>query len=194
MSGLINLIGKRFGRLVVIERAGVRKSHVLWKCKCDCGNETITWGLNLRHSRTKSCGCLHKERVREMGLGCATHGHCRRSGELVSSKTYISWSGMKKRCNYKNYEHYPLYGGRGIQICKEWEDFGNFLKDMGERPEGTSLDRIDSDGNYEPSNCRWVSYRMQTSNRNKEVYIKNLIYNGNEGFSVDISRQNNAFI
>lgn len=197
MSALIDLTGKRFGKLIVIEQTGSQHSHILWKCKCDCGNESVILGLSLRWGRTKSCGCLHKDPdvINNRRNKIIKHGHYRReNGKVISSKTYNSWASMKRRCNYPKHEHYYLYGGRGIKVCERWNDFVNFLKDMGERPGGMTLDRIDPNGNYEPFNCRWVTHQMQTAERRKEIHIKNLLYNTNEGFSIDISKQNNVFI
>jgi hypothetical protein len=195
MSRLVDLTGKRFGRLFVIERMGNQSIHAYWKCRCDCGTEKAICSTNLIRKRQISCGCLKKERTSEMGINNRKHGHCSsKNGKVNWSKTYITWCGMIKRCRDIKNHNYLSYGGRGIIVCNEWKDFSNFLRDMGERPDGTSLDRINSDGNYEPLNCRWASFRQQTANRNKEVYIKNLFYDTKSGFSVDITKQNNVFL
>lgn len=90
----------------------------------------------------------------------------------VHPPTYKSWRNMKKRCNNKNYQHYRRYGGRGIMYQASWESYSNFLSDMGERPEGTSLDRIDPDGNYSVSNCTWATHKSQSNNKTTNVFIK----------------------
>ena len=191
-----DLIGKRFGRLVVIERNGlVKRHHLLWKCKCDCGNEKNVSSTNLLREATKSCGCLRRELHIERAKKYIKHGHCRLSDNNgQGTPTYRSWHSMIDRCSKKYFGNYSNYGGRGITVCDEWKDFRNFLRDMGERPEGTTFDRINSNGNYEPSNCRWANCRIQAQNRRKEIYIKNLIYDNKNQFSIDIEKQNNIFI
>lgn len=159
----LNLVGRKFGRLTVIEEAGRSKhGNVTWRCVCACdGKEIIISGGNLNNSHTESCGCLQKERAREV---CTTHGHANRS------LTYSSWSSMKARCLNPNDGSFPRYGGRGITICERWlgeHGFENFLADMGERPEGKTLDRKKSNGNYEPDNCRWLDLSGQAINRRK---------------------------
>lgn len=156
MPPKIDLIGKKFGRLEVLDETIDRTSngYVLWLCKCECGNFKITSSYNLRIGKTKSCGCRQDEtKIKEI------HGHG------YGSKTYISWSGMIKRCLNSNTSNFKYYGERGIIVCKRWMKFENFLEDMGERPEGMSIDRINNDGNYEPSNCRWSTPKQQANNR-----------------------------
>jgi len=99
------------------------------------------------------------------------HGHNPRNGK--PSLTYNSWRAMKDRCQNPNYEYYEYYGGRGVEVCERWQDFANFLADMGERPEGLTLDRIDNDGNYEPGNCRWATWKEQNQNRREVKNHKN---------------------
>lgn len=160
----INLKNKRFGRLVVIAETEERRNkYVVWLCKCDCGNQIKVQSSYLLDKRTgygrKSCGCLMSDIKKK-------HGHTNSKG--FRSKTYKSWDSMKQRCLNPNNKKYFLYGGRGITICERWLEengFENFLADMGERPEGKTLDRIDNDGNYEPSNCKWSTIKEQNNNR-----------------------------
>lgn len=153
-----DLTGKRFGRLVVIARAPNRGVKVNWLCQCDCGNQSIAFASDLRSGRHQSCGCLQKE--------CMTkHGHAKRTTGYTI--TYSSWASMKYRCCNPKNPKFQYYGGRGISICDRWiKSFEAFLEDMGERPsKAYSIDRIDSDGNYEPSNCRWATRAEQSKNQ-----------------------------
>lgn len=164
MSGKINLPGKRFGRLVVIQELQRRSksNQVYWLCRCDCGNTHEVLTGSLRNSDTMSCGCLKKLIPTEF-LALYKHGG---SSNGHRTTTYISWEGMKQRCENKKNKAYFNYGGRGISICPEWkESYENFLRDMGERPKGLSLERIDNNGNYEPSNCKWATVNEQIKNR-----------------------------
>lgn len=111
------------------------------------------------------------------------HGHRPKNG---SSPTYISWMSMRKRCSYPQSDSYAEYGGRGISVCERWEDFINFLADMGERPEGCTIDRIDSDGDYTPENCRWATSKQQGRNKRN---VKPIIFYGEKVFLIDIARK-----
>lgn len=160
------MINKRFSRLVVLGDTGKRSKDqsIMWKCRCDCGQTTFVRTRDLNSGNTKSCGCLHSEISSKLYKKMKTkHGHCI---DNKVTRTYKSWDAMKQRCLNPNNIKYPLYGGRGIYICAEWESsFEKFLEDMGQRPDGTSLDRINPDGNYEPSNCRWADGDTQRKNR-----------------------------
>jgi hypothetical protein len=166
MPAKVDALGLRFGRLVVIAEAGSGPGGVRWFCQCDCGNQIIATGCHLRQL-TKSCGCWKREYVRRIqplgAVGATRHGHARR-GKMTP--TYNSWMAMRARCLDPKVKAFKNYGGRGITICQQWLDrFENFLADMGERPEGLSLDRIDNAGNYEPGNCRWATRTEQNVNQ-----------------------------
>jgi hypothetical protein len=148
---LIDLTGKRFGRWTVVAYARGQK----WHCVCDCGTRRVVRGQCLRTGESRSCGCLHKELVKARHT---KHGMC-------GSREYHSWQSMKARCLNPNNPNYEKYGGRGIRPCEEWLPFVPFFADMETRPPGCSLDRIDVNGNYEPSNCRWADAKQQARNQ-----------------------------
>lgn len=142
-------------RLTFVELTGSKSAdgHRLARYTCQCGNEAIIRQSRVINNYTRSCGCL----IREAKPGLR-HGH-------KGSPTYSSWAAMRTRCNCPTNKDYPRWGGMGIIVCDRWGLFENFLADMGERPAGTSIDRIDSRGNYEPSNCRWATPSQQQRNR-----------------------------
>lgn len=165
---LKNISNQKFGRLLAIERVGAPSStkskEAFWRCKCDCGNETVVSGYMLRIGHTKSCGCYNKELLSERSKGnqyTKTHG-------LSSSRIYKIYYAMKDRCYNSNKWNYNRYGGRGITMCDEWKDdfksFYDWAMSNG-YDETKSIDRIDPDGNYEPSNCRWTDNTTQQFNR-----------------------------
>jgi hypothetical protein len=167
MSPLIEMVGKKFGKLTVIERVNGHASK--WLCRCDCGNNKVVFGGNLRRGHTQSCGCK-KVPTEELRARAIRHGH---GAPGKHSLTYASWGSMRERCNNSNASGYENYGGRGIKICERWNIFENFLSDMGERPSPKhTLDRIDPDGNYEPTNCRWATIAEQQRNRRNTQWVE----------------------
>lgn len=174
-SAAVEMTGQAFGRLVVLERAGASKYRVaLWRCLCECGNEVVIGGANLRSGRTNSCGCLHRDQIREVGKSntwALRHGHAK-THRLTTE--YRAWTGLRQRCKNPNATSYKDYGGRGILVCKRWDDsFENFYEDMGPKPgPGYSIDRIDNNGNYEPDNCRWATSKEQNNNQRPGRGIK----------------------
>lgn len=156
MPKRIDLTGQRFGKIVVIGPAGVptQTGGFVWRCRCDCGNETSVPSGHLRCGATKSCGCG----VFVVAGSQRTHGQSK-------TRTYRIWKAMRKRCQNPNDIGFYRYGGRGISVCDRWSEFENFLADMGECPPRRSIDRKDGNGNYEPSNCRWATSYEQVRNR-----------------------------
>lgn len=183
-SRIIDLVGQRFGRLVAIEYAGriVNKNGnrtTLWRCKCDCGNETVVRYPLLVAGNTRSCGCLEQEN-RERIVKIAQVNNRKSAsmefykGDLDKHPLYQTWASMLMRCNNPNVRSYKHYGSRGIKVCDRWSGplgFENFVNDMGERPNGTTLDRIDVNGDYCPENCRWATDSEQANNKTDNVYI-----------------------
>lgn len=160
----IDLVNKRFGRLLVLEDSDSRcGSKVVWKCVCDCGNITYVSSGHLRDGTTSSCGCLCAEMKTK-------HGH---ASFKQRSREYVIWNKIIQRCINPNYDHFDCYGGRGIKMCDRWrESFTNFLEDMGKCPDGMSIDRINNDGNYEPGNCKWATIYEQTRNMSTNVWVE----------------------
>jgi len=172
MGTLIDRTGHRYGRLLVLSRdtavgpaSGGRRTQ--WLCQCDCGNQTSALGHELASGDTTSCGCRQREVVSTL----------KRSHGLAATPTYWSWQAAKARCYDKKSIHYAAYGGRGISMCDRWRDsFPNFLADMGQRPAGMTLDRINPNGDYEPANCRWATVAQQGSEHRRA----NVFWNGRE--------------
>lgn len=158
-----NLVGVRFGRLLVTpEHDGRSPSARKYVCICDCGKQKAIAACSLINGPTRSCGCAHKEIV-------SKHGH---SVGHTPSPTYRSWVAMTSRCNNPYNAHYYYYGGRGVTVCPEWGSFETFLADMGERPEGTSLDRIGDALLYSKDTCRWATSKEQQENRRVTLYVE----------------------
>lgn len=166
MGAKEDLTGRRIGRLTVISETDERRSgSVVWLCKCDCGTYKRISANGLRSGRVLSCGCYNKEKDR-------THG-------LTHTRLYRIWDSMVSRCSNPNEPEYKNYGGRGITFCEEWRDFGKFYEwayangyDENAKRGDCTIDRIDVNGNYEPSNCRWVDMKVQCRNRRNNVVIE----------------------
>lgn len=155
---MIDLSGQKFNRLTVSRRDHNTKcGQTTWLCICDCGRTKIVRSDHLRRNKIKSCGCLRME------LASRTHhGHSKRH---QISKKYYSWIGMVRRCNNPMNNRYSRYGGRGINVCDRWLEFDNFLSDMGEKPQGLQLDRINNNDGYYKENCRWTTPKQNSRNR-----------------------------
>lgn len=157
MRKVQNILGNRYGRLVVVEHLGRRGNETahMWKCLCDCGGTHSVRTGDLTWGKIVSCGCRHKENAA---------GRFRTHGKSKTS-TYYTWQDMWRRCSDARRADYKHYGGRGITVCARWQKFENFLEDMGERPEDLTLDRVDTNGDYVLGNCRWATSEVQARNR-----------------------------
>lgn len=216
---LLELVGKKFNHLEVIQFDSMRKGGSYWVCKCDCGNVKVIHGTSIKKGRSKSCGCYGADniigkrygRLVVLGIGSIKHnkrtyicqcdcgtltsvsrykltsGHTQSCGCLRAdilpafnfkhgmAKTPIhnSYTSMLDRCYNETHASYANYGGRGIAVCDRWkESFENFYNDMGERPEGSQLDRIDNDGNYCPENCKWSTIAENTRNKRDNIFLE----------------------
>lgn len=163
MAYIKDIAGQEFHMLKALYREGTgNKGGTTWRCMCQCGKETVAHYGNLVSGNTKSCGCYNLRRIIERNT---THGK-------AGTTEYNSWAGILARCNNPTEPAYQNYGARGITVCERWRRFENFYADMGERPSPDhSIDRIDNDGNYEPSNCRWADNYVQANNKRNTVLI-----------------------
>lgn len=161
---MIDLTNKRFGKLLVLSRVGKNSNgNYKWLCKCDCGNEKEILGDSLKSGKTQSCGCLRKQRISE--------ANTRHKGR--GTRLHNIWLGMRSRCHSKGHSGFKNYGGRGITVCDEWDDYCVF-KDWAISngyADNLTIDRIDVNGNYEPSNCRWVTYKEQAKNKRVNQFL-----------------------
>lgn len=148
-----SFIGQKFGKWKILShQRGLKNPRIHFECVCDCGEKSIIQANAIFNGNSRSCKY------------CAPSKH-----GFYKSPTWNSWSGAKNRCNNKNNKDYDSYGGRGIKFAERWNDFANFLADMGEKPPHMTLDRINNNGNYEPGNCRWTTYSEQNKNQRKRV-------------------------
>ena len=184
VSRALNLTGERFGRLVVVKRVENDKhGNARWLCKCDCGGETITTTTCLRQGHTHSCGCYGLEQLKKGSKASVTHN-------LSRTPLYQSWTLMKQRCFNSDRRDWMEYGGRGITMCDEWLDSKMFFKWALENDyeKGKTLDRIDVNGNYEPSNCRWATLKEQGRNKRNNIHVT---VNGTEYVLSELAEQFN---
>lgn len=166
MVAPLEISGQRYGRLVAIRRVENRGRRTVWLFSCDCGSMKEIQLENVR-AGISSCGCLRIEKTRERSI---THGH---KVDRKESPTLKSYNHAKSRCYNPNDPKYPQYGGRGIRMCDAWrDDFLTFLSDMGEKPLGKTLDRVDVNGHYEPRNCRWATTYQQARTRTDNVLVE----------------------
>jgi hypothetical protein len=161
---LIDLTGQKFGRLEVKEFAGTTNNKTFWNCVCDCGNIKRVYSGHLKSGATKSCGCFRNEQVSK---AITKHGQRRIS---LTTLIYFCWRNMMERCYKPKNRAYKNYGGRGIKVCERWHEFVNFYEDMGDAPDGMSLDRKDNDGDYYKENCRWATKEEQSNNTRRNVW------------------------
>lgn len=181
MGHRLDISNTKFGYLTAINVNSVSKSRaILWNCVCSCGNECVVSTNNLRNGHTKSCGCYMKKRTSEIN---STHGKSRTS-------EYYIWKTMKSRCENKSNISYKYYGARGIMVCERWfNSFENFINDMGLRPSNKySIDRIDNNGNYEPSNCKWATKFEQAGKKRSNKILE---FNGETMILEDWARRLN---
>lgn len=166
-----DLTNKQYGRLTVKEKSHTKKysrnTAIYWLCECECGNESIVKTSHLKDGKIQSCGCLEKENLNKIS-GQVTHGQ-------TKTKLYYVWNSMRMRCRNPKTDNYHNYGGRGITICDEWnqsfEPFYEWAISNGYK-QGLTIDRINNDGNYEPSNCRWSTWKQQANNRRNSIKNK----------------------
>lgn len=171
----LDISNQKFGRLTPLYRVSIGRNRRVWLCKCDCGKDALVSTNLLTSEKTKSCGCYRSE----IASSRRTHG-------MSATREWNIWSRMIQRCFNPKVERYKNYGGRGITVCKKWRDFEGFYKDMGKVPDGFSLERIDVNGNYEPSNCKWIPLKDQHKNTTKSVLIT---HNGMTKNAVDWARE-----
>lgn len=168
MGRIINMVGKEFNGCVVLGSKGMDKDKkARWGCRCYCGKNFVTTGKSIRAGKTKSCGCFKTKVIVKAGKENKIHGE-------TKTRLYNIWHGMKKRCSTPSDTSYKNYGAKGIRVCKEWldsyENFRGWALSNGYE-EHLTLDRIESDKNYSPDNCRWANWITQGRNRSSNVFV-----------------------
>lgn len=182
MGKVNDLTGQRFGRLTVIEQAGLNKSRSMkWKCICDCGNTVVAVGSGIKSGKTKSCGCLHRDRLIEYNKSDSKRSRTselnkvyKRTHGMRYTRIYKEWRSMINRCETKSWRDYHNYGGRGISVCNEWRESFNAFYEWAISNgynDSLTLDRLNVNGNYEPSNCRWATNKEQANNKRNSRYL-----------------------
>lgn len=170
---MIDLTGMKYGRLTVVEFDRLQNHKTYWKCACDCGLTVIATGNNLRSGNTSSCGCLRRETTRQRGISNTKHGE----SHAHRTRLYSIWNGMRQRCENPNRAAYKLYGGKGVSVCDEWKDYQKFKAwaEANGYADNLSIDRIDSNGNYCPENCRWITLSENVARANKNHATRKVI-------------------
>ena len=170
---MVDLVGEKYGRLTVVAFDRVQNKKAYWKCVCDCGLTVIATGNNLRSGNTKSCGCLQREAAKNTGKRNRTHGE----GHDGRTRLYNIWCGMRQRCNNEKHHAYSLYGGKGVKLCEEWNDYPVFKSWALTHgyADNLSIDRIDPDKGYCPENCRWLTPSENTARANKNHTTRKVI-------------------